>query len=284
MLPLDDYIKNQLDQHLEQIGVCLDADIISMIGPIFPNREIAIRDVIEGLHPRQKCLGIILDTNGGVVEVVERIVYTIRHFYPEELVFLVPNRAMSAGTVLVMSGDRIFMNYFSCLGPIDPQIIRGGSLVPAQSYVEKFKELVEKSKSGQLTAAEYALLTKLDLGELGQFEQAAKLSTELIEKWLVKYKFKNWQFTETKREPVSHQKKEQTANRIAIALSDYAKWHSHGRAIDMKTLMTDDIALKIDEFSSIPGLEEEVQKYFGLLVDYLRRHQMETFIHSREYF
>ena len=32
-----------------------------------------------------------------------------------------PDRAMSAGTIFALSADRIMMDYFSCLGPIDPQ-------------------------------------------------------------------------------------------------------------------------------------------------------------------
>ena len=58
---------------------------------------------------------VVLDTVGGIVEVVERIVSIIRHHY-DEVDFLIPDKAMSAGTVFVMAGDRIFMSYFSCLG------------------------------------------------------------------------------------------------------------------------------------------------------------------------
>jgi ClpP class serine protease len=37
--------------------------------------------------------------------------------------FVVPDYAMSAGTIFCMSGDKIFMDYASALGPIDPQVI-----------------------------------------------------------------------------------------------------------------------------------------------------------------
>jgi ClpP class serine protease len=52
---------------------------------------------------------------------------------------------MSAGTVLVMCGDNIYMDYFSVLGPIDPQVKRrskGNVYVPALGYLEKYNELV----------------------------------------------------------------------------------------------------------------------------------------------
>ena len=41
----------------------------------------------------------------------------------------------------------------------------------------------------------------LDLAELHQFELAAKLSASLIRDWLIKYKFKDWDKTETRGVP-----------------------------------------------------------------------------------
>jgi hypothetical protein len=115
------------------------------------------------------------------------MVGTIRHHYGE-VIFTVPNIAMSAGTVFVMSGDRILMDYLSRLGPIDPQIEKDDKLVHALSYLNQFERLNLKAQNGQLTTAEYALLSKLDLGELHQFEQAR----DLLVSWLSKYKFKDW--------------------------------------------------------------------------------------------
>jgi hypothetical protein len=79
-----------------------------------------------------------------------------------------------------MSGDHIYMDYFSVLGPIDPQVRRrdgGGYYVPALGYLEKYNRLIEKSKKGSLTAAELTfLIEKFDPAELDQFEKARDLS------------------------------------------------------------------------------------------------------------
>ena len=69
---------------------------------------------------------MILDTPGGVVEVVERMVTALRHVY-RDLAVIVPDRAMSAGTIFALSADRIMMDHLSSLGPIDPQIERDWS-------------------------------------------------------------------------------------------------------------------------------------------------------------
>lgn len=108
---------------------------------------------------------------------------TIRHHY-KEVYFVIPDKAMSAGTIFAMSGDKIFMSYFSVLGPIDPQIEKDGRLVPALSYLSQYQRLWARAEAGALNTAEYALLSKLDLGELHQFEQARELSIDLLENWL----------------------------------------------------------------------------------------------------
>ena len=176
------------------------------------------------------------------------------------------------------------MDHLSCLGPIDPQIEREGKLVPALSYLNQFERLNRKAQDGALTTAEYALLNKLDLGELYQFEQARELSIELLIKWLSQYKFKNWNKTETRQLDVTEAMKIERAGEIAALLNDPEKWHSHGRAIDMGTLRGEEVKLKIDSFEDDPELYEQIRDYFELLKDYMHREQLLSFIHTKEYF
>ena len=183
MRPLDKQVKEKLDTYLEQIEGVLQADGISIISPILYGLDLRVRDAIESIQPKKEALVVIHDTPGGIVEVVERMVDSIRHFY-KEVIFIIPDRAMSAGTIFALSGDRILMDYFSCLGPIDPQIEKEGKLFPALSYLNEFERLNKKSEEGKLTSAEYALVSKLDLGELYQFKQARELSCELLIEWL----------------------------------------------------------------------------------------------------
>jgi hypothetical protein len=282
MRPLDDYIKKQLDRHLDSIGKQTDADGLAILSPIVPGLDSQVRDAVETLSRRKPRIAIILDTNGGVVEVVERIVETIRNVY-DDVTVIVPDRAMSAGTIFALAADRIMMDYFSCLGPIDPQVEKDGKLVPALSYLNQFERLNAKANAGTLTTAEYALLSKLDLGELYQFEQARELSIELLIKWLSKYKFKDWQQTESRGMAVTDEMKRERAREIAGALNNTERWHSHGRGIDMRTLTTE-LKLKIDDYSSNTKLRETVREYFELLRDYMMRQQLFSFVHTREYF
>ena len=110
-----------------------------------PGLEHIVKDAVESLQDRKSKLSVILDTLGGAIEVVERMVNIIRYHY-DEVDFLIPDRAISAGTVFIMAGDRIFMSYFSCLGPIDPQVYKNGEFVPALSYLNQYKRLCEKAE------------------------------------------------------------------------------------------------------------------------------------------
>ena len=281
--PLDEHIKNQLDTYIVEIGKQLNnADTISIVGLIISKIDENIRDAIETKDPRSKTVAIVLHTPGGEVEIVERIVEVIREFY-EEVVVIVPSHAMSAGTVFALSADRIMMDYFSRLGPIDPQIWKDGKLVPALSYLKQYEKLNMKAMENTLTVVEYGMLEKLDLGELYQFEQARELSVELLMKWLSQYKFKNWKKTETKKNLVSDEMKKERAKKIADKLNDPERWHSHGRGISMDTLRNE-LNLKIEDYSEKPELKDSIKNYFSLLTDYYSRENSFYFIHTKEYF
>ena len=280
--PLDDHIRGQLTLHLEKIGTTFSADVAAIVSPILPGLELRLRDAIDALPDKKESVAVILDTQGGIVEVVERMVTALRHVY-EVVTVVVPDRAMSAGTIFALSADRIMMDHLSSLGPIDPQIERDGKLVPALSYLNQFERLNNKAQAGALTTAEYALVSKLDLGELYQFEQARELSIELLIKWLSNYKFKNWTRTENRRLDVTSEMKEGRAKEIAALLNNPERWHSHGRAIDMRTLQ-EEVGLKIDDLADNPVLHGDVRNYFELLRDYMHREQLISFIHTREYF
>lgn len=112
-----DAIQEKLSALTQTLEATLDADVLGIFGPILSGVEHRVRAAIERLAPRRGKLAVVIQTGGGSIEVAERIVRTIRHHF-NEVVFLIPDVALSAGTILVMSGDAILMDYFSCLGPM----------------------------------------------------------------------------------------------------------------------------------------------------------------------
>lgn len=223
---------------------------------------------------------VILTTNGGVIETVQRIVETLRHHYGH-IGFVIPNYAFSAGTVLAMSGDDIHMDYYSRLGPIDPQVLNErGQWVPALGYLIQWRRLLKKAADGTLTLAEAQLMIEgFDQAALYQFEQARDLSIVLLEEWLAQYKFKNWIETETSKTPVTPEMRRDRAREIAEMLSETNKWRSHGTGISMEVLRRD-LNLIIDDLERVPERWSAVRQYDGLLSDYLQRIRVQGVLHT----
>jgi hypothetical protein len=252
----------------------MGAHVITWMGPIQPPVDHLIRQAVEHrrrLGPAKPRLAFVLETPGGYIETAERIANTLRHHY-RWVAFIVPNMAMSAGTVLVMSGDEIWMNYYSVLGPIDPQVERSGErrgLIPALGYLEKYKEFVERSATGQLTPAEAAYFVKnFDAAELFSYEQARNLSIELLKKWLVKYKFKNWRRTKTRGIAVTPKMRRDRAEEVGRRLSETNRWYSHSRCIPMEVLKRD-LNLEIEDINGNRKIQDSLENYYELLVNYL---------------
>jgi hypothetical protein len=203
-----------------------------------------------------------------------------------EVEFVVPDMAMSAGTILVMSGDKIRMDYSSSLGPVDPQIeVRQPSgqnaYVPALGYLDKAAELIEKSKNNELTPIEAAMMLQLDLGNLRAYEQAKDLSVSLLKKWLVEYKFKTWTQHRTNNPgtPVTPEQKAARAEDIAKMLCDNKEWHSHERYLGIGTLR-DVVRLEIADYSADHVLRGLIREYHETLNEYTNRMQAFYALHS----
>ncbi len=96
--------------------------------------------------------------------------------------------------------------------------------------------------------------------------------------WLVKYKFKNWTETETRKLPVTEQMKKDRASVIGRELNDTKKWHSHGYGISMEVLRRD-LNSGIDDFETDPKICAKIRAYYNLLSDYMVKRATNGTIH-----
>jgi membrane-bound ClpP family serine protease len=84
---------------------------------------------------RKKGLDLILHTPGGDVAATESLIDYLHSLYKGNIRAIVPQLAMSGGTLMALSCRSIIMGYHSSIGPIDPQI-QG---MPAQGLLEEFE-------------------------------------------------------------------------------------------------------------------------------------------------
>ena len=278
----DEFIEQKLHEGIRRIEELFTADAICFNGPILFGIDDSLRTVVEkksSQDGKRDTLVVILTTTGGYIEVVHRIVATFRKHY--NLVdFIIPNYAYSAGTVLAMSGDAIHMDYYSRLGPIDPQIETGrGRGVSALGYVERYNDLIKKSQEGKISTAETQLMIHgFDQGELYAWEQARELSITLLKEWLVNYKFKNWKKTTTRKKRVTEAMKRARAANIAKELNNTRKWHVHGHGISMDVLDRI-LRLQIDDLEKNPERRDAVKQYHDLFTDYMAKTGTKAAIH-----
>lgn len=284
--PINDNIKLLLKQRLIDLENYLNSDVLAFYGPIMDGTENQFLQIIEQLvnDPQKKdTLYIILTTNGGSAISVERHVNIIRKHY-SEVNFIVPDRAYSAGTIFCMSGNNILMDYYSVLGPIDPQVQnKEGRFVPALGYLDKVNELIQKAQDNRLTQAEFIILKEMDLAELRGFEQAKELTIDLLQKWLVKYKFRDWTIhSHDPSKKVTEQEKIKRAKDIADKLSNNNIWKSHGRPINIETL-ENELQLKIQNFGDDKKLTALIRNYHSLATDFINHNRINIFIQTRDF-
>jgi ClpP class serine protease len=104
----NEFLELTLAQYLSDLETQFSADCLTYVGPLVSGADDRIRDGIEAIRQKSNKLVVILETPGGFAEVARRISDTFRQHY-QVVDFCIPSRAMSAGTILAMSGDAIHM-------------------------------------------------------------------------------------------------------------------------------------------------------------------------------
>ena len=91
---------------------------------------------------RTKGLDLILHTPGGGIAATQSIMSYLHKMFGTDIRAIIPQIAMSAGTVMACCCKEIVMGKQSNLGPIDPQM-RG---IPCHGVVQEFKRAVREVK------------------------------------------------------------------------------------------------------------------------------------------
>lgn len=169
--------------------------------------------VIHGLD-RTKGLDLVLHTPGGETAATESLVDYLRAMFGENIRAIVPELAMSAGTMIACACREIIMGKHSSLGPIDPQF--GG--VAAHGIVEEFNRAHEEIKKDQSRAFIWQpIIAKYNPTLIGECEKAIQWSNEMAKEWLASGMLK------------AQPDREARADAIVKDLGDHALTKSHAR-------------------------------------------------------
>jgi len=188
---------------------------------------------IHGLD-RKLGLDLILHTPGGEVAATESLVHYLRTMFGTDIRAIVPQIAMSAGTMIACATKEIVLGKHSNLGPIDPPF--GG--IPAYGVLDEFsKALAEIKKDPHSTPLWQVIVGKYHPTFLGECEYAIKWSKQITTDWLATGMFAGK--TDARR----------CARRLVNKLSDHNRTKTHSRHIspdDCKALGLNVIDLEGD--------------------------------------
>lgn len=228
--------------------------------------DLPFSEMINSIPQEEKAVDFILVTPGGSAEQVSKFVDLLRARF-DEVNFIIPHMAMSAGTIMIMSGDEIIMSENSYFGPIDPQVPNSkGRYVPAQALLSVLEDIRHRGNSALLNGenpnwADVFVLQQIDHYDLGNVINASEYSIKLVKDYLANWKFRKWEKNGT---PVSKDHKEERAEQIAKKLCDHLEWKTHGRGIN-RTVAEEQLQLRITHTESISGLDRAVRRFWALI-------------------
>lgn len=130
---------------------------------------------------KKKGLDLILHTPGGEVAATESIVDYLYSIFDKDIRVIVPQIAMSAGTMISLASKEILMGNHSNLGPIDPQY----NGVACQAVVDEFEQAVnDVTVNPQSAMIWQPIFNKYHPTFLGTCKNAIAWSERMVLEWL----------------------------------------------------------------------------------------------------
>lgn len=210
---------------------------------------------------QSKGLDLILHTPGGDVAATESLVDYIHALFGQDFRVIVPQLAMSAGTMIALSSKEIVMGKHSSLGPIDPQF----NGLPAHGLLEEFEQAKkEVSENPQTAHIWQVILNKYNPTMLGEAKKAIQWSNSMVKQWLEKGMF------------LDEPDKEEKVTRAIKELADHSVTLAHNRHISVSKAL--ELGLNIKELESDPKLQDLVLTLHHLSVIAAQRGPLIKFV------
>lgn len=190
---------------------------------------------------KTKGLDLILHTPGGDISATESLVVYLKSIFGNNIRVIVPQMAMSAGTMIACCAKEIIMGKHSNLGPIDPQY----GMYRAHGIIEEFNSI--KKEYAINPNASYAwgpILSKYTPTLIGECQKAIDWSNGLVEQWLTENMFHD--------NPNADDK----ARTVVENIGSHALTKSHSRHLHINDLRN--LGLKITELENDNKLQDLV--------------------------
>ncbi len=190
---------------------------------------------------RGRGLDLLLHTPGGDAAATESLVDYLRSMFGMDIRAIVPQIAMSGGTMIACACKEIVMGKQSSLGPIDPQFAG----IPAHGVVEEFNRAKREVREDNSTIPIWQpIIAKYNPAFIGECEKALAWSNEMTREWLL-----NGMFSEDSD-------RDEKIAKILEELGDHALTKSHARHLSIERCR--DMGLKVVDLETDDELQDAV--------------------------
>jgi membrane-bound ClpP family serine protease len=204
-----------------------------------------INGFMQSVNNIDRNLGVdlILHTPGGNIEALDSIVCYLRRIFGNNIRAIIPQLAMSAGTMLACSCMEIIMGKQSSLGAIDPQF----NGLPAYRVIEEFYRAISESRKNPASIPFWqVIIGKYPPTFLSSCQKTIDWSQEAVKFWITT----SGMFSE-------EEMKDGLAGNIAKKLAEIGSEMGHSLHIDIERLRKN-IGLKVTELEEDQTLQDLV--------------------------
>jgi hypothetical protein len=224
---------------LQKPGIEIIGVSHSLVG-IEDNDKIGFMTTIHKLD-RSKGLDLVLHTPGGEMAVTESIVDYLRSMFNNDIRAIVPQIAMSGGTMIACACKCIIMGSQSSLGPIDPQIMG----LPAHGILEEFEEAKKECLGDPSKIPLWQpIIARYSPTLIGECKKAIDWAEEMVKIWLSSGMLKE------------KENADELINSIIKELGSHALTKSHSRHLSAKKCK--DMGLNIEFMEDNQLLQEAI--------------------------
>lgn len=219
-----EYLDGKRHEILNQISEKTHRNVITYYSAWLTKPGLANLDIVDGdknafmqaiyQMDKTKGLDLILHTPGGDIAAAESIVDYLHLVFGDNIRAIIPQMAMSAGTMIALSCPTIIMGKESSLGPVDPQF-HGLS---CQEAVDEFEQAVAEVTSNPASLGLWQLrISKYTPTFLVSCKNALDWSKSYTKNWLARnYELDEAAATEMSKAFVEHSESKSHSRHISL--------------------------------------------------------------------
>jgi len=217
--------------------------------PGAPGQSVMITDsdmagfmsAVNKMTNRQAGLDLVLHTPGGLATATESLVGYLRKMFGTDIRVIVPQLAMSAGTLMALAAREVVMAKHSSLGPIDPQI----NGIPAHSIIQEIDQAKSEMQANPASQAYWQIqLSKYPPAFVFACKNQVKLAEDMGKKLLMSGML------------LGNPNAASIADTIVQKLGDHGQYFTHDRHISIDEASS--FGLVVKDLESDPALQDAV--------------------------